>query len=260
MKSVIASIKLFLFALNVMWICALQPIVMFFTKGKHAFHLTFIFQNLWRMCLGIKIVVKGTPCTDKHVLFMGNHLSYLDIPAIASVIKHASFVAKSEVEGWPLAGFLSSLQQTTFIQRKRSKIIEEKNNIQKRVDDGDNLIIFPEGTSTSGLDILPFKSSLFMLVLGENNESIYIQPFTIDILDIDGKQPKTKDERDIYAWPRDVDIDLHHHLWRFAKVKGATLQITFHDPIRAKDYTDRKALAKDCHEIAVKGLVVHEAA
>ena len=256
-----AFLKWATFVFHMLWIMAFQPIIFIFTRGPFSYWLPYFFHNGWRSAFGIKLIVKGKPFQEpgKQVLYLGNHISYLDIPVVGSVIK-ASFVAKSEVEGWPLAGYLCSMQQTAYIQRKRSKMMEEKNNLQARIDDGDSLIIFPEGTSTSGYEILPFKSSLFMLALGENNENMYIQPFTINIVDVDGKAPETKEERDVYAWPRDVDIDLHHHLWRFAKGKGATISVTFHEPIRAADYDNRKVLAKDTHEIAVKGLEVPKAA
>ncbi|MEM7680288.1 MAG: lysophospholipid acyltransferase family protein, partial [Pseudomonadota bacterium] len=213
MRSIIAFLKWLGFVLGIIGISLIQPIVFLFTKGTKSYIVPYYFHNIWRMTFAVKYVVKGTPCVDKdkQVLYMGNHISYLDIPVVGSVIR-ASFVAKSEVDGWPLAGFLCSLQQTAFIQRKQSKMMEEKNKLQTRIDDGDSLIIFPEGTSTSGFEVLPFKSSLFMLALGENNDNLYIQPFTIRVLKVDGKTPANKDEQDIYAWPRDVDIDLHHHL------------------------------------------------
>lgn len=255
MRSLIAFLKILGFTLNCLWVIPTQSLVLLFTKTKGAYFLPFIWMNIWRLLFGIKLKIVGTPSTNKQTLFLSNHLSYLDIPALSSIIK-ASFVAKSEVGTWPLAGFLASLQQTAYIQRKRSKIMDEKNSLQGRVDAGESLVIFPEGTSTSGYDALPFKSSLFMLALGENRENLHIQPISIRLVDVDGKVPQTKDERDIYAWPRDVDIDMHHHLWRFAKTKGATLEITFHTPLEAKNYDNRKVLAQECHEIVNKGLEV----
>lgn len=261
MRSIIAFFKWACFVFNILWISALQPIVFLFTRGRFSYELPYYFHNAWRKSFAVKYVVKGTPCVDKdkQVLYMGNHISYLDIPVVGSVIK-ASFVAKSEVGTWPLASFLASLQQTAYIQRKRSKMMEEKNNLQTRIDKGDSLIIFPEGTSTSGLDVLPFKSSLFILALGENNENLYIQPFTLRIVEVDGKAPQSKEDNNIYAWPRDMDMELHHHLWRFAKSKGATIEITFHEPLKASDYDNRKVLAKDCYEFVAKGLEVQKAA
>lgn len=261
MKSLVSGLKCFGFALNCIWIMVFQPFVLMLTKKPPvAYFLPYMWMRIWCLLFGIKLKVEGTPRTDGQTIYMSNHLSYLDIPAISSVIKNASFVAKSEVGTWPLAGFLSSLQQTAYIQRKRSKIMKEKESLQERIDNGDSLIIFPEGTSSSGFEVLPFKSSLFMLALGENNEDLYIQPVTIRVLDVDGNKPQNKDEQDVYAWPLDVDIDLHHHLWRFGKTSGATLELTFQEPIKASNYDNRKVLAKDCHESVSKGLDLQNAA
>ncbi|MCK5285302.1 MAG: 1-acyl-sn-glycerol-3-phosphate acyltransferase [Alphaproteobacteria bacterium] len=184
---------------------------------------------------------------------MSNHLSYLDIPLLGSIIK-ASFVSKSEVAKWPVFGYLATLVQTVFIQRKRSATGNHVNILQERINAGDSLIIFPEGTSTSGLNVLPFKSSLFSLAINDNNENLYIQPVTIKILEIDGHAPQSKEEHNIYAWPFDDDIELSKHLTRFAKITKTKIRITFHPTLKASDYNDRKVLAKACYEAVNSGL------
>lgn len=230
-----------------------QSLVLLFTKGEKAYIIPKLWMRICCFIFDLTIEVHGSPSLNQQTLYMSNHISYLDIVGIGSVLK-GSFLAKSEVGQWPLIGFLASLQQTAYIQRKRSKIAKEKNNIQKRIDDGDSLIIFPEGTSTSGYEALPFKSSLFVLALGDQKEHLKIQPLTLDIVSVDGKTPENKTERDIYAWPRDEDIEMHHHLWRFAKTKGAHIKLTFHPALNASNYDDRKKLAKDCHEAVQSGL------
>jgi 1-acyl-sn-glycerol-3-phosphate acyltransferase len=253
MQKFAAVLKLAAFALNCLWVIPTQSLVLFITKGPASYYLPQLWHRALCFFFGIRWEIEGEPCTDRQVLYMSNHLSYLDIPMIASILR-ASFVAKSEVEGWALFGYLSTLQQTAFIQRKRSAIAREKKALQDRINEGESLIIFPEGTSTSGLEVLPFKSSLFALALGEDKPDLYIQPITIQLLEIDGHPPRSKEEQDLYAWPRDVDIDLHVHLWRFALTSGAKLRLTFHSPLRARDFADRKVLAKTCHDNVSKGL------
>ncbi len=259
MPSVRAFLKFFSFALNCLWVVPVQSLILLFTKGSFSYHLPRIWHNAVRSIFGIRYEIIGTPCTDKQTIFMSNHLSYLDIPVLGSIIK-SPFVAKSEVEGWAVFGFLSTLQQTIFIQRKRSEAAKQKNELQSRIDAGNSLIIFPEGTSTSGLEVFPFKSSLFSLALGEGRENLYVQPVTIKLVEIDGKAPHSKEEHDIYAWPFDDDIELGEHLTRFAKTSGAKLRITFHPPLKASDYNDRKVLAKACHDNVSKGLELPKAA
>ncbi len=253
MDTIRGIFKLMLFAMLVILVVPTQGLILLITRGPFSYHLPTLWHAGVAKALGIRFTVTGTPNTGHQTLYMSNHLSYLDIPIIGGMIK-ASFVAKSEVEGWALFGFLATLQQTAFIQRKRSEIKKQKNSLQARIEDGQSLIIFPEGTSTDGREVLPFKSSLFSLVLFEGNDDLYIQPVSVSLLTTDKITPKTQDDLDLYAWHRDMDMELGSHLWRFAKARGATLNLNFHKPLRAKDYTDRKILAKTCHERVSMGL------
>ncbi len=93
-------------------------------------------------------------------LLVTNHLSYLDILAIAAVTP-AVFVSKSEVRDWPVFGWLASLAGTVFVDRQRRTHVGEVNDeIQKALEDGALVVVFPEGTSSNGTDLLPFRTSL----------------------------------------------------------------------------------------------------
>jgi 1-acyl-sn-glycerol-3-phosphate acyltransferase len=93
-------------------------------------------------------------------LLVCNHLSYIDILALASLAP-AMFVAKREVKSWPVMGLLAQLGGTLFIDRQRRTHVGEVNGeIQTALKDGALVILFPEGTSSDGKTILPFKSSL----------------------------------------------------------------------------------------------------
>jgi 1-acyl-sn-glycerol-3-phosphate acyltransferase len=208
---------------------------------------------------GIRHQIIGTPNVSHQTLYMSNHLSYLDIPLIGSFLQ-ASFVAKSEVASWPVFGFLSKLQQTAFLERKRTAIVRETNSLQGRIKRGGSLIIFPEGTSTDGQMVLPFKSSLFTLALGEANDALYVQPMTLQVTSVDGRAPRSQDERDLYAWHIAMDTELPVHLWRFAKTSGALIRVTFHPPLQARAYSDRKMLAQTCHMAVMSGLNPAQAA
>ena len=253
MTSFKASFKLVLFALWSLLLVPPQILLLLLTKGPAAYYI----PNLWQkgVCtiFGIRLEVCGTPETRRQVLFMSNHISYLDIPAIASLLK-ASFVAKGDVANWPVFGFLSKLQQTAFVERKRTSIGKEADSLQGRIAAGRSLIIFPEGTSTDGQTVLPFKSSLFSLALNDNNADLYVQPMTVQVLEVNGREPRTQEDRDLYAWHRDMDTELPTHLWRFAQTSGAKLRMTFHEPLRAAAYEDRKVLAQACHDNVINGL------
>lgn len=223
-------------------------------SGKRPFYaIPMLWHRIICFCFGIRVVVEGAPLRDGHIVYVSNHLSYLDIPVIGGVIR-ASFVAKKEVESWPVFGFLARLQNTVFIKRSRSAAADEKDSVGSVIDQGRNLVIFPEGTSTDGRTVIDFKSSLFSLMLDSHLPDLMIQPFTISMRRVDGVFPETQDLRDIYSWHRDMDTELPAHLWRFARSKGAVIVLRFHAPVAARDYADRKALAKICHKAVAEGL------
>jgi lyso-ornithine lipid O-acyltransferase len=121
-------------------------------------------QNLNRRVLRIfktKILTTGAIPTSG--LLISNHLSYLDILVI-STLTPAVFVAKREVKAWPVMGLLAQLGGTVFIDRQRRTHVGDVNGeIQAALNDGALVVIFPEGTSSDGQTLLPFKSSLLEL-------------------------------------------------------------------------------------------------
>src|ERR1700734_88109 len=109
---------------------------------------------------GIRLTVIGQPVQDRGVLMVSNHTSYFDILALSAAAS-VSFVAKSEVANWPFFGLLAKLQGTVFIDReRRTKAGEARDLIRGRLEEGDALVLFPEGTSDDGNRVLSFKSAL----------------------------------------------------------------------------------------------------
>ena len=86
----------------------------------------------------------------------------------------SSFLAKKEISSWPLFGILAKLQNTVFIDRKIGSIKEQENLIINHLKNKNNLVIFPEGTSSNGNQVLPFKSPLFNIFQNKDNPKIYI--------------------------------------------------------------------------------------
>jgi 1-acyl-sn-glycerol-3-phosphate acyltransferase len=96
----------------------------------------------------------------KNGLLVSNHLSYLDVLAISATTP-AVFVSKAEVRRWPLFGWLAALGGTVFIERERRTHVGEVNReIESALAEGVLVVFFPEGTSSDGKDILPFRASL----------------------------------------------------------------------------------------------------
>ncbi|MDH3582345.1 MAG: 1-acyl-sn-glycerol-3-phosphate acyltransferase, partial [Hyphomicrobiales bacterium] len=115
-----------------------------------------------RVCrlLGIRFKVEGEIAQSRRVLLVSNHVSWLDIPVL-SALSPLSFVAKSEVSKWPFVSWLAKLQRTVFIDRtRRADVGTVSSQMRRRLEDGDVLVLFAEGTSTDGNRVLPFKSAL----------------------------------------------------------------------------------------------------
>lgn len=259
MRILIAVLKLLAFALITLWVIPTQLLILAFHKGPGAY----IAPKLWHkgVCLifGIRLFVEGKPVQNQQTLFMSNHLSYLDIPVLGSLIT-ASFVAKKDVEGWPLFGFLATLQQTAFIDRSRTAAAKEMHNLNALIKTGKSLILFPEGTSTDGRTLRPFKSSLFAAPLESENPDLLIQPVSLEMEQVNGRAVETQKDRDLYSWHIDMDTELPVHLWLFALTSGARIKIKFHPPLRVAEFQDRKVLAGACYEHVRSALKLAESA
>jgi 1-acyl-sn-glycerol-3-phosphate acyltransferase len=109
--------------------------------------------------LGVRREVVGTPPRAGSFVVC-NHLSYLDIPLLASVLGPV-FVSKSEIAAWPLFGFLSRSMGTIYVERGRKRQLPDAvREIARALAAGDSVVLFPEGTSTKGERVLEFRPSL----------------------------------------------------------------------------------------------------
>jgi len=253
MTAIRASIRLFLFALLSIFVVGLQTIILPFYRGRASYWLPFFWQWGTRHIFGIKVFRNGKPVKDRQTMYVSNHISYLDIPVVGSCVI-GSFIARGDLSNWPIFGYMSKMQQTIFISRDRKDAVAGKNALERKLKDGANLIIFAEGTSSDGAQVLPFKSSLFSLALDNpTGKPLTVQPITISLLSVAGQPANNVDVRDLYAWHR--DMTLPPHIWQFAKLKGATVEIKFHPPREAAAYRDRKALCGDCYNDVSGGLI-----
>lgn len=108
----------------------------------------------------LEIEVEQFGTAPKEGLLVANHLSYADIPLLAGC-GAMRFVSKAEVKKWPIIGLLASVGGTIFLQREnRGEVRSVNEQIHRVLDGGEALAFFPEGTSTDGSKVLPFRSSL----------------------------------------------------------------------------------------------------
>jgi 1-acyl-sn-glycerol-3-phosphate acyltransferase len=207
-------------------------------------------RNACRM-LGIHVAPRGTISTAHPTLFVCNHSSYLDITVLASLIE-GSFVAKAEVATWPLFGLLAKLQRTVFIDRRPSQTAQHRDEIAARLEAGDNLFLFPEGTSTDGNHVKPFRSALFAVASREvNGRPLAVQPVSIAYTRLDGI-PLGRALRPLYTWFG--DMELGSHMWTMASLGSLTVEVEFHPPVTLAERGSRKALAAHCYEAVAAGL------
>jgi 1-acyl-sn-glycerol-3-phosphate acyltransferase len=207
-----------------------------------------------RRCLqlfGIRVEVVGEPAAAKPCLFVANHSSYLDIPVLGSILP-TSFVAKAEVAGWPLFGTLAKLQRTLFIDRRPSQVGNGQSAMAQRLTAGDNLVLFPEGTSSDGVRVLPFRRALFQTAL-EHAEGLKlsVQPVSVFCVGMNGVVAD-RAARQTYAWYG--DMELLPHLWRFCQLRSAVVRVIFHPVLDVTQAPDRQALAAIAEQSVAGGL------
>jgi 1-acyl-sn-glycerol-3-phosphate acyltransferase len=182
-----------------------------------------------RVCcrlLGLNVVRRGSIAATRPILFISNHSSYLDITVLSSLVD-ASFVAKAEIADWPLFGLLAKLQRSVFIERRASHSRRQRDDIAKRLAEGDALVVFPEGTTDDGNHVLPFKSALFAVAERDiRGEPLLVQPISIAYVRLDG-MPLGREWRPYYAWYGAMDMPAH--LWRVLGLGKVTVEVHFHD-------------------------------
>lgn len=175
----------------------------------------------------------------KSGLLVSNHLSYLDILAISAATP-AVFVSKADVRHWPLFGWLAKLAGTVFVERERRTQVGQVNRqIQQALDEGALVVLFPEGTSTNGEDVIPFRSSLLEPAASGT------QPISVGCLHY---ELENGDARNEVCWWGDHSF-LPHLLNMIGK---KSIRATLRFAPFERTTNDRKELAKQMREAVLK--------
>ncbi len=198
------------------------------------------------IAMGIRYRGYGKPM-DRPGAVVANHLSWIDILALNAGLS-VFFVAKSEVAEWPVINWFSRAAGTIHINRRRTEAASQKKMLLDRLCSGNRLLFFPEGTSTDGSLVLPFKSTLFAPFFTEEMKNVaWIQPATMVYQAPEGEDPE------FYCWWGEMDLGTHLLRVLSARRQG-TVEVTLHPPLRVADYVDRKALALACEEAVRAGM------
>ncbi len=237
-------------------IASLQLVVLAF-GARFAGVLPMIYHRVCCWLLDLHVEIRGTMSAARPTLFVCNHTSYLDISVLGSLIR-GSFVAKTEVANWPFFGFLAKLQRTVFVDRqRRTTTHRQRDELMRRLDAGDNLILFPEGTSNDGNRTLPFRSALFGVaerrVASGKREPLplTIQPVSLAYVRLNG-MPIGRSLRPYFAWYG--DMDLFSHLWRVAGLGRIIVVLEFHPPVTLAEFASRKGLSEHCQRMVAEGV------
>lgn len=199
----------------------------------------FVCRNALRV-MGMGFSTTGDLMQERGAV-VANHSSWLDIFAL-NARKRIYFVSKAEVASWPGIGWLAKATGTVFIERNPKKAKEQTGLFEQRLKVDHKLLFFPEGTSTDGQRVLPFKPTLFAAFFNDQlREFMSVQPVTVVY-----HAPKGESDR-FYGWWGDMDFA--PHLIKILSVfRQGSVELIYHSPVRVSDFANRKVLAAYCED------------
>ena len=202
---------------------------------------------LLRLILNIRVSVTGDEGQLERggYVIIANHVSYVDGIVLGSIFP-IIFVSKREVKSWPIVGQWNVLCGTIFINRQRKvQVASLIRQMTRKLKQEANLLLFPEGTSTNGEEMLPFQTVPFAAPL--RNRSIIV-PVTVTYKTIDDQRVTTANRDSVYWYG---DMEFVTHFWDLLALRGIEVLVTIQSKIECFRYSDnsagRKKLAADCY-------------
>lgn len=180
--------------------------------------------------LGIELTDRGKGARWPEGLVVCNHISYVDIPVIAAHFP-CGFVSKAEVRSWPVFGWLAVAGGSLFLKREsRTATRQVAEAMRERLGRGDRLVVFPEGTSSNGEEVLPFRTALFAAAI-EAGVPVVPAALTYEIAEGTGAEG-------VAYWG---EMTLFPHLCRLMRMRGIKARFVWGEPLVPG--LDRKTLA-----------------
>lgn len=174
-------------------------------------------------------------------LLVANHISWVDI-LVFLVCYPIHFVSKSEVGDWPLIGYMVRESGTILLRRNipsQARFVNAE--ITRRLERGDNIMVFPEGTTTDGTEVLPFFSPLFQPAISTKRK---IYPVSLDYVNMDGSLSMAP------AYP--LGVTLPQTIWRLVSQKCTIAKVHMAQPLSPKDGVSRKELAQQARDAVIQ--------
>lgn len=239
MRAILRSIftSLMVLAGIVTIIFVLQP-ARLLSKARRK-HLRARAMTIWArgmlLVLGIRRSVRGHR-PGRNVMFVSNHISWIDILVLMATCPGV-FLAKSDLAGWPLIGWMCRQADTMFLQRGNARALAEKmGSLRLAFGQQENVFLFPEGTTTPGEEVRAFFPGLFQAAI---DAGVAVQPVALNYLE--GKQRSA-------AVPYVDDDHIVKHFLRLLKTKSVSVQVTFLPVMNTIDQ-DRRRLATLSHNL-----------
>ncbi len=215
-------------------VCVQSVLLVLPGRGKAWFAR--IYWRVMARILGVRLRLIGQRSDHRPTLFVANHCTWLDIVALGAALP-GCFVAKAEIAKWPGIGLVAKLGRTIFVSRSRETLAHEQRVLENRLERGDNIILFPEGTTSDGNRILPFSSAFFTLAFGRAEP--WVQPVTIVYDELENQQVRRGD-RPLIAWYG--DMDLVPHLTQLVRRRRLRATILFGEPLPPGSFANRKTI------------------
>jgi lyso-ornithine lipid O-acyltransferase len=213
--------------------------------GLYGEHLA---PRLWHRLilgvLGMRVEVHGQPAAARPLLLAANHISWTDIMVLGATLD-VHFIAKAEMAGWPVIGFLSRCQRTIYVERERRRAAgEQAGEIAARLRRGLPIVLFAEGSTSDGNRVLPFKSTLFgaaARAVAEGAERVTIQPVALAYRRLHGL-PMGRRQRPLVAWIGDQTLG--PHILALLRAGPVDVELRFGAPMEFTAGSDRKRIAR----------------
>ena len=192
--------------------------------------------KMFRM-LGMRLEITGRLVPGAKLL-VANHVSWLDILAVHAACPEARFVSKAEVRHWPLINRLVDAARTLYLQRERARdALRVVHEMAAALRAGDTVAVFPEGTTGTGHELLPFHANLLQAAISTATQ---VQPLALSFADAVHRISPAADFTG--------DITLAQSLWSLARARGLTVQVRILPAVQSVQ-ADRRALAERLREL-----------
>ena len=265
MKVISLIFTLSIIIILIVLILPLQTISNIFNL-RFRYLIPYLFFKLVNFFLGIKIemdqqskIYLNNEKSNIGSLYVSNHVSWMDIVIIGSLIK-SRFIAKKEVKAMGIFGFLASINNTFFIDNsKTTKSLDYSNIISNKLLNGENLILFPEGTTSDGSATRKFKSSFFesansKYICSTSGEEKFIDVYSITLCYLKKNGlPMGINVRRGVAWIG--DYPMVRLMYDYLTSGNVSIYIKISDAVTFRDFGDRKKLSSYCENTIVNNLL-----